>query len=46
MAGESTRFFTNVIMSQTPYGNIDLSEEWICEVCIHKEPLATGTFAN
>lgn len=46
MVGKSTLFFTNVITSQTPYGNADLSEWWIREVCIHKEQLATGTFAN
>lgn len=46
MVGESTRFFANVITSQTPYGNVDLSKWWIREVCIYKEQLPTGTFAN
>lgn len=46
MVGESTHFFTNVITSQTPYGNFGLSERWIREVCIHKEQLATGTLTN
>ena len=46
MVGESTLFFTNVITSQTPYGNFDLSERWIRGVCIHKEQLASDTLTN
>lgn len=46
MVGESTRFFTNVITSQTPYGNFDLSERWIRGVCILNEQVATDAPTN